>query len=162
MNVGFIFTTMLFTLIIGTEFYEMLIVYLHFDYYITNIVNLFLQALFLFLVYYINSFLSRMIFLSLFNGLFGFYNILNFIIKSNILIGRYRSTIMRLFRIPISIYMIVIFLHLHYMNCFTLALISSIMCLIAFIIGMFLMIYLKMSKKKEENQDYNVLLPNDI
>ena len=95
MNVGFIFTTMLFTLIIGTEFYEMLIVYLHFDYYITITVNLFLQGLFLFLVYYINSFLSRMIFLSLFNGLFGFYYFLNSIIKSNILIGRCRSTIMR-------------------------------------------------------------------
>ena len=71
---------------------------------------------------------------------------------------------MNLFCIPTNIYVIVIFLNLNYKNCFTLALISSIMCLIAFVIGLFLVIYLKISKKNEENpqhEGYNHLVQHN-
>ena len=71
---------------------------------------------------------------------------------------------MSLFSIPTNIYIIVIFLHLNYMNCFTLALISSIMYLIAFIIGIFLVAYLKIFKKNGENPElegYNHLEQQD-
>ena len=164
MNIGFIFIAMALSLIIGCKFYEILIAYLHFDYYASITVNLFLQGLFLFLVYYINSFFWRMIFLSLFNGMFRLYNSLNSIIKSDVLIGRYKSSIMNLFSIPTNIYIIVIFLHLNYMNYFTFALISSFVYLFAFTIGIFLVIYLRSSKKNEENLEhvgYNNLLHHD-
>ena len=141
-----------------------LIVYLRFDYYVCITGTLFLQGLILFLIYYINSFFWRMIFLSLFNGLFGFYDPLNSKIKSDILIGPYKSIIMSLYNIPTNIYIIVIFLHLNYMNCFTLALLSSIMSLIAFTIGIFFVIYLRIFKKNEENlehEGYNNLLQHD-
>jgi hypothetical protein len=164
MNIGFIFIAMALSLIIGCKFYEILVAYLHFDYYASITVNLFLQGLFLFLVYYINSFFWRMIFLSLFNGMFGLYGPLNSEIKSDILNERNKFTIMSLFSIPTYIYVIVIFIHLNYMNCFTLALISSIMCLIAFIIGIFLVAYLKIFKKNGENPElegYNHLEQQD-
>ena len=51
------------------------------------------------------------------------------------------------------------------MNCFTLALISSIISVIAFIIGIFLTVYLRITKKNEENlehEGYNNLLQHDI
>ena len=163
-NVGFIFTIMLLVKMIGFEFFHMLIINLRFDYYISMIVFLFLQGLVLFLIYYINSFLSRMFFLSIFNGLFGFYNLLNSKIKSDILVEQYKATINFLFNIPNNIYIIVIFLHLNFMNCFTLSLISSIILIIAFIIGIFLAIYITISKKNEENNEhegYNRLLQND-
>ena len=164
MNVGFIYMAMALALVIGSKFYEILIVYLSFDYYTTITINLFLQGLFLFLVYYINGFFWRMIFLSLFNGMFGLYAPLKSSINSDILNERNKFTIMSLFSIPTNVYVIVIFLHLNYMNCFTLALISSIMCLIAFVIGLFLVIYLKISKKNEENpqhEGYNHLVQHD-
>ena len=165
MNFGFIFSILALGAIIGFKFYEMLIIHLRFDYYISITGTLFLQGLILFLTYYINSFFWRMIFLSLFNGLLGFYSPLNSIIKSDILIGPYKSIIMALFNIPTNIYIIIIFLHLNYMNCFTLALISSIISVIAFIIGIFLTVYLRITKKNEENlehEGYNNLLQHDI
>ena len=165
MNFGFIFSILALGAIIGFKFYEMLIIHLRFDYCISITGTLFLQGLTLFLTYYINSFFWRMIFLSLFNGLLGFYSPLNSIIKSDILIGPYKSIIMALFNIPTNIYIIAIFLHLNYMNCFTLALISSIISVIAFIIGIFLTVYLRITKKNEENlehEGYNNLLQYDI
>ena len=163
-NFGFIFIVLVLGMIIGYKFYEMIIIHLRFNYYISITGTLFLQGLILFLIYYINSFFWRMIFLSLFNALFGFYSPLIDLIKSNILNEEYKSIIMGLFNIPTNIYIIVIFLHLNYMNCFTLALISSIISLIAFIIGIFLVVYLRITKKNEENlehEGYNNLLQHD-
>ena len=142
MNVGFIFTSMVLTMIVGTKSYEVLIVNLHFDYYMSISGCLFLQGLLLFLTYRIDSFLVRMIFLSLFNGLTGFYNPLNSIVKSNILEEKYRALLMNLFRVPLNIYVIVVLLTLRYMNSFTVALITGVMCYLASGIGLFLVIYL--------------------
>ena len=164
MNVGFIFTIMLLAKMTGFEFYHMLIINLRFDYYTCIIVFLLLQGLVLFLIYYINTFLSRIIFLSLFNGLFEFYFSLNSKIKSDILVEQYKAIIKILFTIPTNIYIIIIFLHLSFMNCFTLYLISSIISLIAFVIGICLVIYIRISKRNEENNEhegYNHLMQHD-
>ena len=160
-NVGFIFTIMLSAMMIGLNFYEIFFIYLRFDYHISIIAFLFLLGLVLFLIYYINSFLSRLIFLSVCNGLFGFYNPLIYLIKSEMFSERYRATIKFLFSIPTNVYIIIIFLHLNYMNCFTLYLISSIICLIAFIIGIILNIFIKITNNNEENNEhegYNYIL----
>ena len=142
MNVGFIFTSMVLTMIVGTKSYEVLIVYLHFDYYMSITGCIFLQGVLLFLTYYVDSFFARMIFLSLFNGLTGFYNPLNSIVKSNILVEKYRALLMNIFRIPLNTYVIVVLLTLRYMNSFTVALIAGTMCFIASGVGLFLVIYL--------------------
>jgi len=157
MNVGFIFTSMVLTMIVGTKSYEVLIVYMQFDYYMSIAGCMFFQGLLLFLTYYIDSFLARMIFLALFNGLTGFYNPLNSIIKSNILIEKYRALLMNIFRIPLNIYVIIVLLTLRYMNSFTVALIAGTMCFLAFGIGFYLVIYLFFNHPKNEENTNNML-----
>ena len=160
-NVGFIFTSMVLTMIVGTKSYEVLISYLNFDYYMSITGCILLQGLLLYLTYYIDSFFARMIFLALFNGLTGFYNPLNSIVKSNILVEKYRAFLMNLFRVPLNIYVIVVLLTLRYMNSFTVALISGAMCFLASGIGLFLVIYTAITKNREDNQE-NIILPLPI
>jgi len=160
MNVGFIFTSMVLTMIVGTKSYEVLIVNLHFDYYMSIAGCLFFQGLLLFLVYYVDSFLARMIFLALFNGLTGFYNPLNSIVKSNILVEKYRALLMNLFRVPLNTYVIIVLLTLRYMNSFTVALIAGTMCFVASAIGIYLVIYLiSFPEKRLSNNTNNNILP---
>ena len=156
MNVGFIFTSMVLTMIVGTKSYEVLIVYLQFDYYMSIAGCMCFQGLLLFLTYYIESFLARMIFLALFNGLTGFYNPLNSIVKANILIEKYRALLMNLFRVPLNIYVIIVLLTLRYMNSFTVALIAGTLCFLAFGIGVYLIVYLMIypeEKLEKENKN---------
>lgn len=155
MNVGFIFTSMVLTMIVGTKSYEVLIVYLNFDYYMSITGCLFLQGVLLFLTYYIDSFLARMIFLALFNGLTGFYNPLNSIVKSNILIEKYRALLMNMFRIPLNCYVIVVLLTLRYMDSFTVAIITGLMCFLASGIGLFLVIYIAIHGKPKDEPILN-------
>ena len=155
MNVGFIFTSMVLTMIVGTKSYEVLIVYLNFDYYMSITGCLFLQGVLLFLTYYIDSFLARMIFLALFNGLTGFYNPLNSIAKSNILIEKYRALLMNMFRIPLNCYVIVVLLTLRYMDSFTVAIITGLMCFLASGIGLFLVIYIAIHGKPKDEPILN-------
>ena len=149
MNVGFIFTCMVLTMIIGTKSYEVLIVYGNFDYYLSITGVLLIQGILLFITYYHESFFARLIYLSLFNGMTGFYNPLNSIIKSNILVEEYRALLMNLFRIPLNIYVIIVLLTLRYMNPFTVALIAGGLIMIAFGIGIYLCIYLFYLKPKQ-------------
>jgi MFS family permease len=153
MNVGFIFTSMVLTMIVGTKSYEVLIVYLKLDYYMSIAGCMLFQGLLLFLTYYVEGFLCRMIFLALFNGLTGFYNPLNSIVKSNILVEKYRALLMNLFRVPLNTYVIIVLLTLRYMNSFTVALIAGTMCYIAFGIGLFLVIYLRIHKNKGDDKE---------
>ena len=150
MNVGFIFTAMVLSMIIGTKSYKLIIVYLKLDYYLSITGCLFFQGLFLFLIYYINDFLYRIIFFALFNGMIGFYNPLNSVIKSIILVEKYRALLMNLFRIPLNIYLIVILITFRNKNPLTSVFIAGIMCYIAFCIGLFLVIHLRVDKKKKE------------
>jgi len=157
MNVGFIYTTMVLTMIVGTKSYEVLIVYCNFDYYMSITGCLFIQGSLLFLTYYVNSFLARMIFLALFNGMTGFYNPLNSIVKSNILVDKYRALLMNLFRIPLNVYVIVVLLTLRYMNPFTVALIAGSLAFAACGIGIFLCIYTCFHPEDNEKKENYIL-----
>ena len=120
------------------------------------------QGVLLFITYYIEGFLCRMIFLALFNGLTGFYNPLNSIIKSNILVEKYRALLMNLFRVPLNTYVIVVLLTLRYMNSFTVALIAGTMCFVSSAIGIYLVIYLIIyPEKKLVDKTNNNILPNE-
>ena len=141
MNVGFIYTCMVLTMIVGTKSYEVLIVYCNFDYYMSITGCLFVQGLLLYITYFDDRFLARLIYLSLFNGFTGFYNPLNSIVKSNILIDKYRALLMNLFRIPLNTYVIIVLLTLRYMDPFTVALIAGSLAFVAFFIGVYLCIY---------------------
>jgi hypothetical protein len=157
MNVGFIYTSMVLTMIVGTKSYEVLIVYCNFDYYMSITGCLFIQGVLLFLTYYINSFLARMLFLALFNGLTGFYNPLNSIVKSNILVDEYRALLMNLFRIPLNMYVIIVLLTLRYMNPFTVAIIAGSLAFIASSIGVYLCIYTCLYPEDNDKKDNYIL-----
>ena len=161
MNVGFIFPSMVLTMIVGTKSYEVLIVYCNFDYYLSITGVILIQGLLLFVTYYHNSFLARLLYLSLFNGMTGFYNPLNSIVKSNILVEKYRALLMNLFRIPLNAYVIIVLLTLRYMNSFTVALIAGSLCFVAFGIGVFLCIYIHFYENKNNellNQPFQALM----
>ena len=158
MNVGFIYTSMVLTMIIGTKSYEVLIVYCNFDYYMSITGCLFFQGALLYLTYWDDRFLARMIYMALFNGTTGFYNPLNSIIKSNIIVEKYRALLMNLFRIPLNIYVIIVLLTLRYMNSFTVALIAGTLCFVAFSIGIYLCIYLWVNPDNKQTKEVTLFL----
>ena len=162
MNVGFIFTCMLLTMISGTKMFQLLIGTLDFDNYMSIAGCVIIQGILMFLTYAINGFLPRLIFLSLFNGVTGFYNPLNSIIKASILIEKYRALLMNLFRVPLNFYVIIVLLTLRLMNPFTVAFIVGVMCIVAFLIGLFLVIYREIYGKIEDKDKVENILPIDI
>ena len=161
MNVGFIYTSMVLTMIIGTKSYEVLIVYCNFDYYMSITGCLFIQGFLLFITYFDDRFLARLIYLSLFSGTTGFYSPLNSIIKSNILIDKYRALLMNLFRIPLNIYVIIVLLTLRYMNPFTVALIAGSLAFVAFGIGVYLCLYIFVHPEENDNKKENIIFENE-
>ena len=162
MNPGFIFTSMVLTMIVGTKICKLLIVYLYCDYFISITGCLFFQGIFLILTYYKDSFLERLIFLCAFDGLIGFYNPVNSVLKSKILVEKYRALLMNLFRVPLNIYVIIVLLTIRYINSFTVALISGILCFLAFGIGLFLVIYYPIEQREKNEINYQNILPADI
>ena len=162
MNPGFIFASMVLTMIVGTKICKLLIVYLYCDYFISITGCLFLQGIFLILTYYKDSFLERLIFLCAFDGLIGFYNPVNSVLKSKILVEKYRALLMNLFRVPLNIYVIIVLLTIRYINSFTVALISGILCFLAFGIGLFLVIYVPVEQREKNEINNQYFLPDEI
>ena len=142
--------------------FQLLIGTLDFDNYMSIAGCVIIQGILMFLTYAINGFLPRLIFLSLFNGVTGFYNPLNSIIKASILIEKYRALLMNLFRVPLNFYVIIVLLTLRLMNPFTVAFIVGVMCIVAFLIGLFLVIYREIYGKIEDKDKVENILPIDI
>lgn len=117
-NVGFIFTCFVITMIIGTTVYEIFMIYLRCEYYISISLSLLIELLLFFFVSYIDSFLVRLFLLAFVNGVSGFFNPLNSIIKSRILVEKHRATLMSIFRIPLNLYVIVVLVSLRFMDPF--------------------------------------------
>ena len=162
MNVGFIYTSMVLTMIVGTKLYEVLIIYCKFDYYASITGCLFIQGFLLFITYFDDRFLARLIYLSLFNGMIGFYSPLNSIVKSNILFEKYRALLMNIFRIPLNIYVIIILSTLKYMNPFTVALIAGCLCFVACGIGFYLCIYTCIQTEENEKKKSIIIFENEL
>ena len=148
---------MVLTMIVGTKSYEVLIVYCNFNYYMSITGCFFIQGLLLYKTYFDNRFLARLIYLSLFNGLIGFYNPLNSIVKSNILIEKYRALLMNIFRIPYNIYVIISLSTLKHINPLKLILFAGHVSFVAFGIGIFLCIYLYINLENNEPKEVQVL-----
>jgi hypothetical protein len=105
-------------MILGTTLYEIFMIYLKSDFYTSYSVALFLQSLFFCLIPLIDSFVIRMLLLGFIMGVNGFYGPLNSIVKSKILIEKYRATLMSIFRVPLNFYVIIVLLGLKYMDPF--------------------------------------------
>jgi hypothetical protein len=157
-NIGFIFLCMVLAITIGVKLYEVLIIYYNFGHYMSLTGCLFIQGLLLLFTYFHDNFLARLLYLSLFNGLVGFYNPLNSIVKSNILVEEYRASLMNLYRIPLNIYVIIVLVALRYMNNpFTIVLIAGCLVFISSIIGAFLCFYSAKQPEKLVDNRINIL-----
>ena len=109
-NPGFIFTCFVISLILGAGLFEIFTIYIKSNYY-KLIVNLLLIVLVIFLnIYLINNFLIRLILCAFFNGSTSFFNSLLSIIKSQLLVEKHRALLMNIFRIPLNIYVICVFI----------------------------------------------------
>jgi hypothetical protein len=117
-NVGFIFTCFVVTLILGTHIFEIFMLYLQSDYYKSITSAIFGLAMIFFFVYYVDSFYIRFLLLAAVNGTSGFLNPLMSIIKSRILVEKYRALLMSIFRIPLNAFVIIVLLLVRYMNPF--------------------------------------------
>jgi hypothetical protein len=128
-NVGFIFTCFVIALILGTTLFEIFMIYLRCEYYLSITISLLTELILFFFVYYIEKFIVRMILLAGINGISGFVNPLNSIIKSKILLEEHRATLMSIFRIPLNFYVILVLISLRYINPFTVNYIFKILLL---------------------------------
>ena len=155
-NVGFIFTCMVLTMILGTKIYEMVILHLGCDYYGSIACSLFIEGGLFMIVFFADSFMIRLLCLSAINGIQGFFNPLNSIIKSKILVEKYRALLMNIFRIPLNLYVIIVLVTLRYMNPFHVALIAGSMALVAFGIALSLNIW------KNSSYEYNTNARNGL
>ena len=149
-RIGLIFIYMVLIMILGVKLYEIFIIYFDFDYYLSITACLFVQGTLFYITYIDDRFFSRFFYLTLFLGFTGFYNPLNSIVKSNILIDKYRALLMNLYRIPLNIYIIIIVLTIKYLNPLHITLLAGSLTFVSFGIGLFLYIYIEYQKNKSE------------
>lgn len=150
-NVGLIYTCLLLTMLVGIKVYSIFILYLKANKYLSLTVSIFFESTMFIAIYFDNSFFRRLIYLSLINGYQGFYNPLNSIIKSGVIIDLYRASLMNIFRIPLNIYTIIVFFTLRFMNPFTVTFVTGLMSFTAGIISVYLLRWsLKHEPKEEE------------
>lgn len=160
-NVGFIFTCMVLTMILGTKVYEVIILHLGCDYYASIGASLFLEGFLFLVVFFADNFRTRLLCLSAINGIQGFYNPLNSIIKSKILVEKYRALLMNIFRIPLNLYVIVVLVTLRYMNPFHVALIAGAMAFTAFLIAISLRIWKVENYEQNTNKKFSLIVTGD-
>ena len=145
-NIGYIYLIML---LVGS---------LHFHF--SNILNicsntiyLLFQGLFLFLTYYINNFVYRMIFLALFYESIKVYHSLKNSIKSNIKDEKSLIYVIKLFEIPSIIYLSIIVIYLKFENPLELAFVAGIMSFVAFGFSIILVIINFLHKEVDIKKD---------
>jgi len=140
-NVGYTFCIFIFTMILGTNFFEIFILYGNFKFYKSLTFLLFFEAALFLLIYFIENYYVRLALLACINGCSGFYCPLNSIIKSKIINDKYRALLMNLFRVPLNIYVIIALFSLKFMDPFKIVIISSVLMVCAFLIGLQLTIW---------------------
>ena len=161
MNVGFIFFTFVIMLIVGTLLFELLVIYLRMDYYWGFFVSLFTEFIGMGIVYLVPSFSLRMICLSFVNLCGGFFPPINSIIKSKILIEKYRATLMNIYKIPPNIYFIVVLLFLKKMAPITIVLIMNIMLGLAVLFTLSLIFFPVKEKAPSQKEEAVEVIEED-
>lgn len=112
MNVGFIFIVFVIMIIVGTFCFELCFINLEMRYYMGYFVSLVFEAFVFFSIYKVDNFTWRLVMFSCVNVVGGFFNPLNSIVKSKILVEKYRATLMNIYKIPVSVYFIVVMIFL--------------------------------------------------
>lgn len=115
-NVGFTYICFVMALIGGAILYEIFIIKLRKSYYKVLFVAILIQIICFLVIVYTRSFYICLINLAFVNGMIGFTSPLFSIIKSSVIIEKFRSQIMSLFRVPLNIYVITLLLMTHYLS----------------------------------------------
>ena len=121
--------------------------------YLSNTIYLLFQGLFLFLTYYINNFVYRMIFLALFYESIKVYHSVKNSIKSKIKDEKSLIYVIKLFEIPTIIYLVIIVIYLKCTNPLELAFVAGIMSFVAFGFSLLLVIINLLHKEVDIKKD---------
>ena len=150
-NVGFIFLVFVIQSINGTLIFELLITHFHCNYYNAYCIILVIIFIVFFVIYNFNKFYLRLIMFSFMNFSSGFFLPLNSIVKSRILIEKYRATLMNIYKLPINIYFIGSVIFLKYIKAITIIEICIYLISIAVLISISLYLF---PVKHHSNKDY--------
>lgn len=105
-NPGMVFISFVLMIIAGTKLYEVFSIYLKFDLYLSLAGSILIEIIAFTVVLYSDNFLVSYIALSIVNGICGFYQPVNSIIKAKILKEKVRALLMNIFRIPLNLYVV--------------------------------------------------------
>jgi hypothetical protein len=99
-----------------TVIYEIFVLQYGINLYTGLTISLLLECICFYAIFLIDSFTLRLVLLSIINGLTGFVNPVNSIIKSQVLSEKYRALLMNIFRMPLNFYVVTVLLLLQYMK----------------------------------------------
>jgi hypothetical protein len=99
-----------------TVIYEIFVLQYGINLYMGLTVSLLLECICFYAIFLVDSFTLRLVLLSFINGLTGFVNPVNSIIKAQVLREKYRALLMNIFRMPLNFYVVTVLLLLQYMG----------------------------------------------
>lgn len=105
-NPGMIFFCFVLLIICGTKLYEVFIIHLKTNPYISLFACLLIEIMSFFIIYMVENFTVRFLMCTVINGICGFYQPVNSIIKAKILKENVRALLMNMFRVPLNIYVV--------------------------------------------------------
>lgn len=105
-NPGMVFISFVLMIIMGTKLYEVFGIYLKTNLFLSLAMSILIEIIAFGVVLFSDNFLVSYIFLSVINGICGFFQPVNSIIKAKLLKEKVRALLMSIFRIPLNIYVV--------------------------------------------------------
>jgi hypothetical protein len=152
-NVGFAFVCFVMSLITGATIFEVIVIKLRVKLYKSLLFGIVASIILFLTVVYTKSFLISLISLAFINGMIGYIVPLLSTIKSQIISDSHRSQIMCLFRVPLNLFLTMLFLLTNYLSTKQVFLISAFTQIIA--LG--LCYYLKTEQDKQNKISFDIL-----
>lgn len=115
-NPGMVFISFVLMIITGTKLYEVFNIYLKFNLFLSMSGAILVETISFCVVLTSGEFYISYIFLATINGICGFYQPVNSIIKAKLLKEKVRALLMNIFRIPLNIYVVSALVFLRNLN----------------------------------------------
>ena len=152
-NVGFVFVCFVMSLITGATIFEIIVIKLRVKLYKSLLIGIFTIITLFLIVIYTKSFLISLISLAFINGSIGYVNPLLSTIKSQIISDSHRSQVMCIFRVPLNLFLTILFILTGYLSTKQVFLISAFTQIVAFV----LCYYLKTDQDKQNKISFDIL-----
>jgi hypothetical protein len=130
-NTGAIFIIMICSLVIQNRMLEILNRTMKINHFKLAIAWTFLIAINFMLIYFVDSFELRIMILTALNGTTGFFHPLLSYIRSLVLPEKYRAYLMNMYRVPLNVILITVYIVNYYVSPFTICLVVGIIMLFA-------------------------------